>query len=84
MLGKIGVRAPLAISDWRLHAFALMDNDDHLFVLAPQANLSAGMPFLGRVVHQLFQVGQAIGRVEAARSRIGRIVQEWARRLTNG
>jgi hypothetical protein len=29
-------------------------------------------------------VGQAIGRVDAARSRIGRIVQELARRLANG
>ncbi len=31
---------------WRLHAFVLMNNHDHLFVETPQANLSAGMQFL--------------------------------------
>lgn len=31
---------------WRLHAFVLMDNHDHLFVETPEANLSAGMQFL--------------------------------------
>lgn len=31
---------------WRLHAFVLMDNHDHLFVETPQPNLSAGMQFL--------------------------------------
>ena len=30
---------------WRLHAFVLMRNHDHLFVQTPQANLSAGMQF---------------------------------------
>ena len=28
---------------WRLHAFALMCNHDHLFVETPEANLSAAM-----------------------------------------
>ena len=28
---------------WRLHAFVLMDNHEHLFVETPEANLSAGM-----------------------------------------
>ena len=31
---------------WRLHAFVLMKNHDHLFVQTPQANLSAGMQYL--------------------------------------
>ena len=30
---------------WRLHAFVLMDNHEHLYVQTPQANLSAGMQF---------------------------------------
>ena len=32
---------------WRLHAFALMTNHEHLFVETPEANLSAGMQYLG-------------------------------------
>jgi len=28
---------------WRLHAFVLMNNHDHLFIETPEANLSAGM-----------------------------------------
>jgi len=31
---------------WRLHAFVLMGNHDHLFVETPEANLSAGMQHL--------------------------------------
>ena len=31
---------------WRLHAFVLMDNHEHLFVETPEANLAAGMQFL--------------------------------------
>jgi putative transposase len=31
---------------WRLHAFVLMTNHEHLFVETPQANLSAGMQYL--------------------------------------
>lgn len=31
---------------WRLHAFVLMDNHEHLFVETPEANLSAGMQHL--------------------------------------
>ncbi len=30
---------------WRLHAFALMRNHDHLFVETPEPNLSAGMQY---------------------------------------
>lgn len=30
---------------WRLHAFVLMTNHDHLFVETPEANLSAGMQY---------------------------------------
>ena len=30
---------------WRLHAFVLMDNHDHLFVETPEGNLSGGMQF---------------------------------------
>jgi len=31
---------------WRLHAFVLMTNHDHLFVETPDPNLSAGMQYL--------------------------------------
>ncbi len=31
---------------WRLHAFVLMTNHEHLFVETPEASLSAGMQFL--------------------------------------
>ncbi len=31
---------------WRLHAFALMTNHEHLFVETPEPNLSAGMQYL--------------------------------------
>ena len=31
---------------WRLHAFVLMTNHDHLFVETPEPNLSAGMQYL--------------------------------------
>ena len=31
---------------WRLHAFALMTNHDHLFLETPEPNLSAGMHLL--------------------------------------
>ena len=31
---------------WRLHAFVLMNNHEHLFVETPEANLAAGMQFL--------------------------------------
>jgi len=31
---------------WRLHAFVLMGNHEHLFVETPEANLSAGMQYL--------------------------------------
>jgi putative transposase len=31
---------------WRLHAFVLMTNHEHLFVETPEPNLSAGMQFL--------------------------------------
>jgi len=32
---------------WRLHAFVLMTNHEHLFVATPEPNLSAGMQYLG-------------------------------------
>ena len=32
---------------WRLHAFCLMTNHEHLFVETPEGNLSAGMQYLG-------------------------------------
>jgi putative transposase len=31
---------------WRLHAFALLTNHEHLFLETPQPNLSAGMHLL--------------------------------------
>ena len=31
---------------WRVHAFVLMSNHEHLFLETPEANLSAGMQFL--------------------------------------
>jgi REP element-mobilizing transposase RayT len=31
---------------WRLHAFALLGNHEHLFLETPQANLAAGMQYL--------------------------------------
>ena len=31
---------------WRLHAFVLMTNHEHLFLATPEANLSAGMQYL--------------------------------------
>ena len=32
---------------WRLYAFVLMTNHEHLFVQTPEPNLSAGMQYLG-------------------------------------
>jgi REP element-mobilizing transposase RayT len=40
------LRRTVETYDWRLHAFVLMNNHDHLFVETPLANLSAGMQFL--------------------------------------
>ena len=40
------LRRTVETYDWRLHAFVLMNNHEHLFVQTPQANLSAGMQFL--------------------------------------
>jgi len=40
------LRRPVETHDWRLHAFVLMNNHEHLFVQTPRANLSAGMQFL--------------------------------------
>jgi REP element-mobilizing transposase RayT len=37
------LRRTVETYDWRLHAFVLMANHDHLFVETPEANLSAGM-----------------------------------------
>ena len=40
------LRRTVEIYGWRLHAFVLMTNHDHLLVETPQANLSAGMQWL--------------------------------------
>lgn len=37
------LRRTVEVYGWRVHAFALMSNHDHLFVETPEANLSAGM-----------------------------------------
>lgn len=42
--------------DWRLHAFALMSNHDHLLVETPEANLSRGMKLLNGAYTQYFNV----------------------------
>jgi len=39
------LRRTVPIYGWRLHAFVLMGNHDHLFVETPDANLSAGMQY---------------------------------------
>ena len=41
------LRRTVEIYGWRLHAFALMTNHEHLFVETPEPNLSAGMQYLG-------------------------------------
>lgn len=40
------LRQTVEVYGWRLHAFALLANHDHLLVETPRANLSAGMQFL--------------------------------------
>ena len=40
------LRRTVETYDWRLHAFVLMPNHEHLFVQTPQPNLSAGMQYL--------------------------------------
>ena len=40
------LRKTVEIYGWRLHAFVLMDNHEHLFVQTPEPNLSAGMQYL--------------------------------------
>jgi REP element-mobilizing transposase RayT len=40
------LRRTVEMYGWRLHAFVLMNNHDHLFVQTPEANLSAGMQLL--------------------------------------
>jgi len=40
------LRRTVETCGWRLHAFVLMDNHEHLFVETPRPNLSAGMQFL--------------------------------------
>jgi REP element-mobilizing transposase RayT len=37
------LRRTVEVYGWRLHAFVVMSNHDHLFVETPEANLSAGM-----------------------------------------
>ncbi|MBN1590064.1 MAG: transposase [Pirellulales bacterium] len=41
-----GLRRTVEIHGWRLHAFVLMRNHEHLFVETPEPNLSAGMQYL--------------------------------------
>ncbi|MBT3201005.1 MAG: hypothetical protein HN350_13970 [Phycisphaerales bacterium] len=41
------LRRTVEVYGWRLHAFALMTNHEHLFVETPEPNLSAGMQYLG-------------------------------------
>jgi putative transposase len=41
------LRRTVEVYGWRLHAFALMTNHEHLFVETPAGNLSAGMQYLG-------------------------------------
>jgi putative transposase len=40
------LRRTIETYGWRLHAFVLMPNHDHLFVETPEPNLSAGMQYL--------------------------------------
>ena len=40
------LRRTIETYGWRLHAFVLMANHDHLFVETPEANLAAGMQYL--------------------------------------
>lgn len=40
------LRRTVEAHGWRLHAFVLMNNHEHLFVETPEANLSAGMQLL--------------------------------------
>ncbi len=40
------IRRTVETYGWRLHAFVLMRNHEHLFVETPEANLSAGMQYL--------------------------------------
>ena len=37
------LRRTVEVYGWRLHAFVLLSNRDHLFVKTPEGNLSAGM-----------------------------------------
>ncbi len=46
---------------WRLHAFVLMDNHEHLFVETPEPNLSAGMQYLNGSYTGYFN--RRVGRV---------------------
>lgn len=41
------LRRTVETHGWRLHAFVLMTNHEHLFVETPEPNLSAGMQYLG-------------------------------------
>jgi len=40
------IRRTVETYGWHIHAFALMNNHDHLFVETPRANLAAGMHYL--------------------------------------
>ena len=51
---------------WRLHAFALMTNHEHLFLETPEPNLSAGMHLLN---------GSYTGYYNARHRRVGHLFQ---------
>lgn len=40
------LRRTVEVYGWRMHAFVLMRNHDHLFIETPEPNLSAGMQYL--------------------------------------
>lgn len=60
------LRRTVEVYGWRVHAFAMMPNHDHLFIETPRPNLAAGMQYLNgsytsyfnrrhRLVGHLFQ-----------------------------
>lgn len=55
------LRRTIEYYGWRLHAFVLMDNHEHLFVETPEPNLSAGMQYLNGSYTSYFN--RRVGRV---------------------
>lgn len=60
------LRRAVELYGWRLHAFAFMNNHDHLFVQTPRANLAAGMQWLN---------GSYTGHFNRRHSRVGHLFQ---------